>query len=203
VQRAGRGERWADLGCGTGHLAARLAGAGLHVTGVDRDGRMLAAARARFADWSGAGRLRFEVADAASLPFENAALDGVVATSLVGCLDDLAPVFAELARVLRLGGTAVLTFTNRSSVLHAVGRLLAPRGRRSPLLLSARAYTNDEAVSELTRAGLEPLEVRYYNCFLNTERALFPPARLALRLERALAARGRFVARNFVVVAIR
>src|SRR3712207_7745822 len=49
LEHAMPGERWADLGCGTGDVAARLARAGLDVTGVDRDKAMVAFARGRFA----------------------------------------------------------------------------------------------------------------------------------------------------------
>lgn len=37
-----------DLGCGTGDLTARIAEAGAHVTGIDRDAGMIAEARAKF-----------------------------------------------------------------------------------------------------------------------------------------------------------
>ena len=86
-----RGGRWADVGCGTGHLAARLATAGIQIVGVDADPAMVAAARGRFPE------LTLAVATAESLPFGDGELDGVVATSLAGCLADPAPFLRRLA----------------------------------------------------------------------------------------------------------
>ena len=143
---ASPGERWLDVGCGTGHLAAALAAAGLQVTGVDADSRMIAAAKTRFPE------LSFETADASFLPFPDGSVDGIVATSVLGCLEDPAGFVAEAARVLRPAGTVVLTFTNRSSPLHAVGNLPCPARattishiRRSTALLDRRSDRASES----------------------------------------------------------
>ena len=45
---ADRGDRWLDVGCGAGHVAADLARAGLCVRGFDHDPAMVRAARQRF-----------------------------------------------------------------------------------------------------------------------------------------------------------
>lgn len=126
-------------------------------------------------------------------------LDGVVATSLVGCLEHATPFFREIERVLRSGGIAVLTFTNRSSLLHALGRL---RRRHSSLYTPARSYSHSEAATTLERAGLAVTELHYYNCFLSLNGGMLPPLRLALALERLLDNRaGSLVARNMLAVA--
>ena len=162
---ASPGERWLDVGCGTGHLAAALSAAGLRVTGVDSDSRMIAAAKARFPG------LSFEAADASSLPSPDGSVDGVVATSVLGCLEDPAGFVAEAARVLRTAGTAVLTFTNRSSPLHAVGNCLALlEQRRSPTYAAARPLSAAEAIELLSQAGFAVERLRYYNCFVGTAR---------------------------------
>ena len=175
---ASPGERWLDVGCGTGHLAAALSAAGLRVTGVDSDSRMIAAARARFPG------LSFETAHASFLPSPDDSVDGVVATSVLGCLEDPAGFVAEAARVLRLAGTVVLTFTNRSSPLHAVGNCLALlEKRRSPTYAAARLFSTTEAIELLSQAGFAMERLRYYNCFLGTARGSFPPRRFVSALE--------------------
>ncbi len=192
-------ERWLDVGTGTGHLAAELAAAGLDVTAVDDDPSMLRAAERRF----GALGPRFRLAEADRLPFADGALDGVVAVSLSGCLADPTSFFAEVGRVLRPGGRAVVTFTNQEGALHGLGRVLsaAGRARRSALFLPVKSYSTGEAVLELEAAGLVVSEIRYYNCFLSIGRGMFPPRPLALPLERLLAGRvGRRIARNFLTV---
>ncbi len=202
LARATPDEQWVDVGCGTGHLAAELAAAGLGVTGVDSDPKMVRAAELRFVSERDSGRLRFEAADAGRLPFGDGTLDGVVATSLVGCLEESTAFFREVHRVLRPGGYAVITFTNRASVLHAIGGLAAARRRRSPLYLPVRLYSTREAVLELERAALLAVEIRYYNCFLSTDSGMLPPRPFALLLERSLNnPAGKAVARNFLAVA--
>ncbi len=52
-----------------------------------------------------AGRVRFEVADASRLPYEDGAFD------LVG-LSNMIPFFDELARVTAPGGTVVIAFSS-------------------------------------------------------------------------------------------
>lgn len=200
LARATPGERWVDVGTGTGHLAFELAAVGLDVIAVDNDPTMLRAAEKR----SGASadhQPRFRIAEAHRLPFEDGTLDGVVATSLCGCLADPKPFFFEVGRVLRPRGTAVLTFTNRESALHGIGRRLASEQQPS-LFLPIRRYSTHEAARELEGAGLLVREIRYYNCFLSTQRMMFPPRRVALLLERGLDNHaGRFIARNFLAVA--
>jgi ubiquinone/menaquinone biosynthesis C-methylase UbiE len=187
------GEAWLDLGCGTGHLSAQLAAAGLDVTAVDSDPAMVEAAATRFGD---RGRLRFVVGDATALDFAPSTFDGVVATSLVGCLGESAPFFAEVQRVLRPGGRAVLTFTNRASLLNAFARRL--RRRPSALAVAARGYTAREARRDLERAGLAVERVRFVNWFVCGGSRVFPPAPVAFRLDGPV---GALVAWNIVVVA--
>jgi SAM-dependent methyltransferase len=87
-----------DLGCGEGRFAADLARAGHAVVGVDRSPSLVAAARAADPD------IRFEQADAASLPFADASFDCVVAFMSLHDMDDLDGAVREAARVLEPGG---------------------------------------------------------------------------------------------------
>src|SRR5579863_1311609 len=75
------GALWADLGCGTGHLAGALAAFGARVLGIDHDPRMAAYARRRW-------QLPVAVGDAGALPLAGGACAGIVAVSLLGCLPD-------------------------------------------------------------------------------------------------------------------
>jgi SAM-dependent methyltransferase len=79
----GRGERWLDVGTGTGAVALRAARAGARVTGVDLSPVMIEEAR-RLAGEQGVG-VRFEVGDAERLPYEEASF----------------PDFASILRALR------------------------------------------------------------------------------------------------------
>jgi 2-polyprenyl-3-methyl-5-hydroxy-6-metoxy-1,4-benzoquinol methylase len=199
LARAAPGQHWLDVGCGTGHLAGELAAAGLVITGIDHDAAMIRAARARLGG-SAAARVNYEVALAERLPIGDGAAHGVVATSLLGCIAQPRSFFHEVHRVLRPGGIAVMTFTNRASVLHAFGGGIyksAPRG-----YLPVRAYTQHEAVRDLSDADLEVIEVRYYNFHFGIGRRAVPGRLVAGALERALRGRvGAAIGRNFLVVA--
>ncbi|AQZ62479.1 Methyltransferase [[Actinomadura] parvosata subsp. kistnae] len=98
------GGRLADLGCGTGKGALRLAGHGFEVTGIDLSPRMLDVARGK----RGAGRVRFVQGDLRCLPeglgpFEVAVTMGEPLNHLRD-EDELAAAFAQVARVLAPGG---------------------------------------------------------------------------------------------------
>jgi len=98
----GRGERWLDVGTGTGAVALRAARAGAKVTGVDLSPVMVDTAR-RLAGEQGAG-IRFEVGDAERLPYENASFDVVASALGVFLAPDHAAASRELARVCRPDG---------------------------------------------------------------------------------------------------
>jgi len=92
-----------DLGTGTGAAAAEIARRfpSAEVTGADLAPRMVARAGEVHADLN---NLRFVVADAADLPFNDAGFDLVVLLN--------APIFfEELARVVRPAGSVLVCFT--------------------------------------------------------------------------------------------
>jgi SAM-dependent methyltransferase len=91
-----------ELGCGTGNDAARLADAGYSVTAADLSGEAVDQARARHGS-----RARFVVADITQrLPFPDEGFDAVMSNVAMHMFPDgvTRAVFAEVARVVRLGG---------------------------------------------------------------------------------------------------
>jgi ubiquinone/menaquinone biosynthesis C-methylase UbiE len=88
-----------DVGCGDGMLAGRLAERCAEVTGIDRDPRMIALARAR----QSRARVTFIEADFLTYPFEAASFDFVCANTSLHHMD-FAAALTALARVLRPGG---------------------------------------------------------------------------------------------------
>jgi len=100
------GERVLDVATGPGTLALRVART-TEVDALDFSPGMLAALRAR-ADEEQRRRLRLHEGDGQALPFTDASFD--VAFSLFGLFlfPDRGKGFAEMARVLRPGGRAVI-----------------------------------------------------------------------------------------------
>jgi SAM-dependent methyltransferase len=98
-------KRALDLGTGTGAgaraIAARFPEA--DVVGADLSARMLAEAQGTLPSEL-APRVRFEVADASELPYEDEAFDLVALANMI-------PFFDEIARVLAPGGSVVFAFS--------------------------------------------------------------------------------------------
>ncbi len=120
-----RGARTLDVGCGPGLYARALLDRGMAVTAVDLSEGMVAAAAA-------AGITRTGVADAQALPFPDRPFDRIVAAHMMYHLPDRAAGAAELARVLRADGVA-LVVTNGAghlgelrSAMGAAGGIGAP-----------------------------------------------------------------------------
>lgn len=115
-----------DVGSGTGlgafAIAARFPDA--DVVGVDLSEDMVAEAR-RKTPSELAGRVRFEQADAARLPFPDESFDLVA-------LGNMIPFFDELARVLAAGGTLLVAFSSgpETPIYVPFERLRAELGRR-------------------------------------------------------------------------
>ncbi len=95
-----------DLGCGEGRLSRDLKALGYEVVGVDRSPTLVAAAHA--ADPS----LEVHEADAASLPFDDASFDLVVAFMSLQDIDDMVGAVGEAARILVAGGALCLAIVH-------------------------------------------------------------------------------------------
>lgn len=120
------GARVLEVGCGPGRLSIRLAQAyGLEVTSIDLDPAMIERARAnaaRLRNGDGVGP-SFLVGDAASLPFPEGSFDLVVSTLSMHHWADQAAGLAEIGRVLRPGGRALVwDFRPGVRAFHGHGR---------------------------------------------------------------------------------
>nr|WP_238589364.1 class I SAM-dependent methyltransferase [Pseudonocardia sp. HH130629-09] len=100
-----------DAACGTGRHAARLAARGHRVVGVDTSPEMLDRAQIN------APAADFHVGDLHELPADDGTFDVVVCALALAHLTDLAPVYAEFARVVRPGGHLVVSDVHAEAVL--------------------------------------------------------------------------------------
>ena len=100
VSRLPRRGHVLDVATGTGLVAAELLRRGYTVTGLDQSPEMLAVAKRRFGD-----RIELVEASAETLPFTDGAFDHLTVTYLLRYVDDPGATLAELARVVRPGGT--------------------------------------------------------------------------------------------------
>ncbi len=132
-----------DLGSATGSagraLERRFKRA--RVLTVDLSQEMLTRARAR-KSWL--SKTAFLQTDAAALPFADHSIDVIFANQLLPWLPDSAPVFAEVARVLRKDGLFLFATLGPDSLrglrhkpfadMHDVGDALVRAGLRDPVL---------------------------------------------------------------------
>lgn len=117
-----------ELGCGSGRLTAESS-AQRRVIAVDTSMQMLQRARQRVG--SDASFLR---ADAAHLPMGDGVADAVVALGVLPWVSDLREVVAEVGRIVRPGGLAIVSIDNR----WRLGSILDPL--RSPLTFWLRRF---------------------------------------------------------------
>ena len=132
---AGPGDEVIDVATGTGAVARELLRQkGCAVVGVDQSPEMLAVARERLP-----AAVKLVEASAEHLPFEDASFDALTVTYLLRYVDDPGATLAELARVVRAGGTvSSLEFAVPAglwrplwrayvgAVLPAAGRIVSP-----------------------------------------------------------------------------
>jgi demethylmenaquinone methyltransferase/2-methoxy-6-polyprenyl-1,4-benzoquinol methylase len=178
------GDRALDVATGTGDLAlelsARVAPGG-SVVGADFSERMLALARAKQSS-SGSGRggessdvaLRFETANALSLPYADDEFDAATVGFGARNFSDLEQGVREMARVVKPGGrVVVLEITNPQRpplstffelwfdrLVPALGRLAGDAQAYSYLPMSVRRFPGPEALAGvMSRCGLT--RIRY------------------------------------------
>jgi SAM-dependent methyltransferase len=142
------GDRVLDVGSAAGAIAHHLSTLGCDTVGVDRSEAGVRRARVCYP------QLRFEVADAAALPFAGGSFDKAVAADVTEHLDDptLRAMLAECRRVLVPGGTLSIHTPNPR---HLIERLKARNLvlAQNPTHIGLR--TGSKLRAELERAGFD------------------------------------------------
>ncbi|MET0628174.1 MAG: ubiquinone/menaquinone biosynthesis methyltransferase [Acidimicrobiia bacterium] len=162
-----RGSRLLDVACGTGDFCRDLTAAGQQVVGLDFSAGMLGVAH------TSAPLVR---GDAAALPAQDGAFDGVTCGFALRNFVDLAAVFGECARVLRRGGRFVALDaavpTNRvmrignavwfRGAVPVLGRILAGDADAYRYLPKSTAYLPglDALADMLAGAGFSDVDVQ-------------------------------------------
>lgn len=129
------GERVLDLGCGTGHLTAQLAGRGAAVIGLDASPSMVAQARQNFP------RLKFVLADARQMKFDEP-FDAVFSNAALHWMPEASRVIRSVAAALKPGGRFVFemgALGNIAIILEALRKVL-PAAKNPWYFPSAAQY---------------------------------------------------------------
>lgn len=158
------GARWIDVGCGTGALSETVLAQSrpASILGVDASEGFVAFAREAIVD----RRARFEVADARGLPSQGSPYDAAVSGLVLNFLPEPREMIAEMARVVRPGGTVAAYVWDYAGEMQLMRRfwdaasaldpaaLALDEGRRFPIC-------NPEALAGAWRqSGLDQVESR-------------------------------------------
>jgi SAM-dependent methyltransferase len=144
------GERILDLGCGTGHLAAKLAAAGVEVVGIDSSPDMVARARQSYPG------IRFDVGDARDFAFAEP-FDAVLSNAVLHWVREPERVIRCVARALKPGGRFVAEFGGRGNVATLLSALAvaARQAGCQPFVSTWYFPPLGEYAALLERGGLE------------------------------------------------
>jgi trans-aconitate methyltransferase len=153
------GERILDIGCGTGHLTAKIAESEARVLGVDVSQEMVAAARKNYP------HLEFLQSDARDLRLD-CEFDAVFSNAAIHWILEPARVIAILWNALRPGGRFVGEFGGKGNTLRLQGgfkQALQDLGMQVPGELNPWYFPSPGAYATLLEeAGFE---VRYMILF--------------------------------------
>jgi 2-polyprenyl-3-methyl-5-hydroxy-6-metoxy-1,4-benzoquinol methylase len=157
LEHVATGERVLDVGCGDGRFAGELLDAGAQVLGIDVAEEPLRRARARRPDLD----VRL-VPDAGPWQLEDSSFDVVWAGEVIEHVADTSAWLSEARRVLRSGGSLVLSTPahDRLTLLatalsrRAFARRFEPRGEH------LRFYSRDTLTQLLGDFGFQQISVR-------------------------------------------
>jgi len=190
LDRAVRGLRLLNLGCGTGGFNVAAEAAGAFTRGVDLDPEAVAIARARV----GSGRIVRAAAE--SLPFRDGSFDVVYCFSTLEHVADGKKALREAVRVLGADGTLYLHTPSRWSCFEShyklfwipglpkwLGRAyLAARGRPPAFLGTLSLTTAGECTRVLASAGMRTARVLEGDVSRAVGGPLWPLVRIYYRL---------------------
>ncbi len=97
-----------DIGSGTGYMARALAAFASRLICIDPSPGMLDEAKTQLAHVPDSTRVEFRLGEFDALPLDDGELDGAVAGMVLHHLENLGPALAEMRRVIRPGGRAVI-----------------------------------------------------------------------------------------------
>jgi trans-aconitate methyltransferase len=155
------GERILDVGCGTGHLTAKIANSGATVVGIDSSPEMVGRARATYP------HLDVRVGDVTALELDGPPFDAVFSNAVLHWVPRADEAAACMYRALRPGGRFVAEFGGAGNVRRvsaAIDAGLAAVG--APPLGSLSTWyfpTIREYAAVLERAGFEVTFARLFD----------------------------------------
>jgi 2-polyprenyl-3-methyl-5-hydroxy-6-metoxy-1,4-benzoquinol methylase len=188
-----------DYGCGLGKWSIRLAQEGADVSGFDLSPVAVDTARRRAA--FNQLPIRFDVADATSLPYADETFDTVVGVGVMHHVIKYPGTATELHRVMRPGGVAVFTETLAHNPLIELGRSITMRGNLDAGDVALTLDAVEEWGAPFAATTVEPFSLTYMVKAVIGRRPLLRACyELDTRLLRAFPALGRYCGECVVVL---
>lgn len=147
------GERILDVGCGDGFYDTQIAASGAHVVGIDIHTSRLSFAK-RFNQKE---HTEYHFMDAEQMGFENASFDKAISFCVVEHFHNDEQVMRHISRVLRPGGSFILSADSLSNPEVTEEERAAHRRRYAVNTF----YTKEILRDKLDRAGFELQDARY------------------------------------------
>lgn len=151
----GTGLKLADIGCGTGYHLKRYQERGFEITGLDGSEEMLE--QARLAN----PNIEFIKSDVDKIPLPSATYDYALNIEVLRYLPDILPGLKEIKRILRPGGTALMTAApvfqaNFYPLVNKAALMLKPKNFTQ---LKQYFHSNSELKKNCLAAGFTDVEV--------------------------------------------
>jgi SAM-dependent methyltransferase len=166
--RPSEGLVWLDVGCGNGAFTEEIVGhcAPAAVAGIDPSDGQIDYASKR----PGMGVATFQVGDSQDLPYPDQSFDVATMALVIAFVPDLAKGVAELARVIRPGGTAAAYMWDLPAMSLPLGpiyRTLRDMELTAPVPPSADFSTRDAMEGLWRDAGFEDVETTVITITVN------------------------------------
>lgn len=142
------GEHVLEIGCGAGLSVVALAQRGYLVAAVDSVAEMLNSTRHHAAGAGVSSSVFTSLGDAHSLAFPESAFGLVLAIGVIPYLHSPKKALGEISRVLKPGGSLLVTIANRSRLNHVLDPWLCPA--LQPAIAVVRAILRRTRTSEPT-----------------------------------------------------
>ena len=140
-----------EVACGSGVFLADQAQQVHRVAGLDLSGIQVDLARRRLADRIAAGTVEIVQGDAAALPWHDDTFSVVTCMGSFEAFPEPERVLAELVRVLRPGGRAVLN----------IGERVPPGTQTHQVLGAIWVWSEDDVRHMVEQAGLRDVQISY------------------------------------------
>jgi len=161
-----------DLGCGNGVAAVELAKLGYSVTGIDISENMVIDARELAANAGfDSSQVNFEVGDVEKVEAEDSSVDIVLSLGVIEYLPEDDAFMANIKRVLRPDGVAVIAFRNRLFNLSSLNTFTKEELESGTVSMLLEEFANeaktgvkkevlDEYYSALTQTTYQPTAIK-------------------------------------------